>query len=164
MNVRAAPLIVLCLVLAFIAVLPWAYTIGARLYGEIQPGAGSDDDAVVAPPQLPKLLMPARLQEYSQTVSRPLFVASRRPSHMASAPAAAQPGQKLLLDRYPVIGVVVAGERRIVLIRTGQSDKVVRLQQGEKLDGWSIAEIAYGRIVLEKAGAEETFLLHGKRE
>ncbi|HBF97972.1 MAG TPA: hypothetical protein DDW95_05440 [Alphaproteobacteria bacterium] len=164
MNVRAAPLIFLCLVLAVLAVLPWGYAIGTRLYGEIQPDAGLDDDTVVERVQLPTLLMPARLQDYSQTVSRPLFVASRRPSSTLNAPVTAQPGQKLLLERYPVVGVVVAGERRIVLIRTGQSDKVVRLQQGEMLDGWSITEIAHGRIVLEKAGAEEIFLLHGKRE
>ena len=164
MNVRAAPLIILCLVFAVLAVLPWGYAIGTRLYGEIQADAGLDDDTVVERVQLPTLLMPARLQDYSQTVSRPLFVASRRPSSTVNAPVAAQPGQKLLLERYPVVGVVVAGDRRIVLIRTGQSDKVVRLQQGEMLDGWSITEIAHGRIVLEKAGAEEIFLLHGKRE
>ena len=90
MNVRAAPLIVLCLVLAVLAVLPWGYAIGTRLYGEIQPDAGSDDDAVVERAQLPTLLMPARVQDYSQTVSRPLFIASRRPPSMASASAAAR--------------------------------------------------------------------------
>lgn len=165
MKVRAAPLVILCLLLALIAVFPWGYAVGIRLYDQIQPETVREEDMPDTRQQVPTLLMPARLQDYPQTLSRPLFVASRRPASRAGAPlAAAQPGQRLLLDRYPVLGVVVAGERRIILIRTGQSDKVERLQQGDVLDGWSISEIAPGQIVLEKAGAEEIFLLRGKRE
>lgn len=165
MRVRAAPLILLCLLFALIAVFPWGYAVGIRLYGEIQPETLRADVAHDARRQVPTLLMPARLQDYPQTLSRPLFVASRRPASVAGGlPAAAQPGQRLLLDRYPVLGVVVAGERRIILIRKGQSDKVERLQQGDVLDGFSISEIAPGKITLEKAGAEEIFLLHDKQE
>ena len=76
MNVRAAPLIFLCLVLAVLAVLPWGYAIGTRLYGEIQPDAGLDDDTVVERVQLPTLLIP---QDTAQAT--------------ASAPAGQQPGR-----------------------------------------------------------------------
>ncbi len=165
MRVRAAPLILLCLLFALIAVFPWGYAVGVRLYERIQPEAAGMGEVPETRQQVPTLLMPARLQDYPQTLSRPLFVASRRPASGAGAPpVAAQPGQRLLLDRYPVLGVVVAGERRIILIRTGRSDKVERLQQGDVLDGWSISQIAPGQITLEKAGAEEIFLLHDKRE
>lgn len=53
---------------------------------------------------------------------------------------------------YPVVGVVIAGEQRLVLIRKAAGDTVSRIAQGAELDGWTLTEVSRERLVLEKAG------------
>lgn len=94
---------------------------------------------------------PGPLDGYGQAIQRPVFVASRRP---AAAPAAnpGHSGEVLLLERYPVVGVVIAGQQRLVLIRKAAGDKVSRIEQGAELDGWTLTEVSRERLVLEKDG------------
>ena len=58
----------------------------------------------------------------------------------------------MLLGIYPVVGVVIAGQQRLVLIRKAAGDTVSRIAQGAELDGWTLTEVSRARLVLEKAG------------
>ncbi len=97
---------------------------------------------------------PGPLAAYDEIIQRPVFVASRRP---ALVPAAnmGQTGELLLLDRYPVVGVVIAGEQRLVLIRKAAGDTVSRIEQGAELDGWTLTEVSRERLVLEMGGSRK---------
>lgn len=91
---------------------------------------------------------PARLESYTEFVSRPVFVASRRPAGLAPNPNR-KAGEKLLLDRYPIVGVVINGQQRVILIRKAAGDTVSRIEQGAVLDGWTLTEVTRERLVLE---------------
>lgn len=98
---------------------------------------------------------PAPLDTYTEILRRPLFLAARR---LAEADRSAT-NQPRLLGRYVVAGVVIAGERRIVLLRQAEGDKVSRYEQGAELDGWTLAEVSRQRLVLEKTGQRQEFSL-----
>ncbi len=139
---------VVCVVLGIAAIAPWL----DREPREIAPAASDSPESLV----IAGFNDPAPLDSYIETLRRPLFQASRRP---VDEVAKTTTGAPLLLGRYQVAGVVIAGERRIVLIRKGAGDKVSRITQGADLDGWTLAEVTRQHLVLEKAGQRQEFVL-----
>ncbi len=126
-----------------IAIIPWLR----------DPMATGDSQDIVAtgPQTQPGFNDPGPLAAYDDIIRRPVFVSSRRP---VATPALkhGQTGEVLLLDRYPVVGVVIAGQQRLVLIRKAAGDTVSRIEQGAELDGWTLTEVSRERLVLEKSG------------
>lgn len=138
-----------CVMLAGVAVLPW-------LRDPMATDLAVRTETSTEQAQ-PDFNLPAPLDANPDVIRRPIFVASRRlPEAEAIAGA---PGETLLLERYPVIGVVVAGDRRLVLIRKAAGDTVSRLEQGAQLDGWTLTEVSRTRLVLEKDGARKEVIL-----
>lgn len=136
--------------LAGAALAPWLYeTTGAGVqFSPSQP----------VKPAPPDFNDPGPLEAYNGILERPVFLASRRPGPPLEN-TRRQPGEVLLLDRYPVVGVVVAGEKRMVLIRQGPEAAIRRIEQGSVLDGWTLSEVTRERLVLEMAGnRKEVFL------
>lgn len=140
----------LCGLLGAIAVLPWL----------IDPMPGQAGPEIAAPaPQTPiDFNDPGPLESYDEIIQRPVFVASRRPL-AAPVPPTGQTGETLLLERYPVVGVVIAGQKRLVLIRKAAGDTVSRIEQGAALDGWILTEVSRERLVLEKDGTRKEVTL-----
>ncbi|MEQ1890632.1 MAG: hypothetical protein ABL951_15870 [Alphaproteobacteria bacterium] len=136
-------LLAACLLLAGIAIAPWLRT-PAAAPDSVQTGAAS-------PLRQFELNDPGPLDGYGQAIQRPVFVASRRPA-VAPAANSSRSGEVLLLERYPVVGVVIAGPQRLVLIRKAAGDTVSRIKQGAELDGWTLTEVSRERLVLEKDG------------
>lgn len=134
-------LLLACVLLLGAAIAPWLYDPVVRSAPAI---------AALAPPAAPDFNDPGPLETYDEIVNRPVFVASRRQAAAQPAPAAS--GEVLLLDRYPVVGVVIAGDQRLVLIRKAAGDTVSRIAQGEELDGWTLTEVSRDRLVMEMAG------------
>lgn len=144
-------LLIMAVLLAGLAIMPW-------LRDPV-----STDNGPQSPTHTPQARSnfndPAPLAQYDEIIQRPVFVASRRPAAAPAATSPGKPGEVLLLDLYPVVGVVVAGEQRLVLIRKATGDTVSRIAQGEELDGWTLTEVSRERLVLEKAGnRKEVFL------
>ena len=106
---------------------------------------------------------PAPLESYTEFVSRPVFVASRRPTGLAPNPNR-KAGEKLLLDRYPIVGVVINGQQRVVLIRKAAGDTVSRIEQGAALDGWTLTEVTRERLVLEMGANRKEIPLQNNSE
>lgn len=142
-------LLFLCVLFLGLAALPWLQN--------PMPDAPQPQPATAA--QTPAdFNNPGPLADYDEITRRPVFVASRRPP-LAVQPQASTNGEVLLLDRYPVIGVVIAGGRGIVLIRKAAGDTVSRIEQGAEIDGWTLREVSRERLVLEMAGSRKEVIL-----
>lgn len=93
--------------------------------------------------------MPPPLDNYSEMVERPLFWASRRPPAAAaeSAPETVAENEPVSPPQgYRLTGVVISEGQPLALLSKGQD--VLRLREGEALDGWEIAEITPREIIL----------------
>ncbi len=139
-----------CFLLLGIAIFPW-------WRGPV-PVEPVPVDPGIAAQELYDFHMPAPIEAYQDILDRPVFVATRRMAAFP-APVPRQTNEVLLLDRYPVVGVVVAGEQRLVLIRRAAGDTVSRIEQGADLDGWTLTEVSRARLVMEKAGERKEISL-----
>lgn len=101
------------------------------------------------------------LGSYDSIAERPLFVAGRRPPSeepeevVEETPVAVSlspPGLSLL-------GVLITPEGSMALVRTQKPPEVKRLRVGDLVDGWQLAEIDPGRIVMSQGEQKEDFLL-----
>ena len=102
---------------------------------------------------------PASLAQLSQTTSRPLFFANRRPPDKtqpatavksAVAPQAAPAGP---LDQFQLVGIMRIGQKnRRALIRTAADGQGVWIGVGEHIRGWQVKEIGDDRAVFEANG------------
>ncbi|MSP42070.1 MAG: hypothetical protein EXR08_01670 [Alphaproteobacteria bacterium] len=152
MNIRRL-LQMACILLTGMIILPWLRDPGAGEATPLNPGMNSESPR--------DFNFPGPIETYRDILDRPVFVAARRmPADAASFPH--QPNEVVLLDRYPVVGVVVAGDQRLVLIRKSAGDTVSRIEQGAELDGWTLTEVSRARLVLEKAGQRKEISLHNK--
>ncbi len=136
-------LLIVCLLLFAASLLPWL-----RDSAAVDTGSQT---AATGPQAPPGFNDPAPLASYDEIIERPVFVASRRPV-MAPSSRPGQPGEVMLLERYPVVGVIISGQQRLVLIRKAAGDTVSRIEQGAELDGWKLTEVSRERLVLEMAG------------
>lgn len=144
--IRRQVLVVTSVLLTGIAIIPWLRDPIAAA-DSIEIGVRSSQTQI-------NFHDPGPLETYEEIIRRPVFVATRRPS-AAPASNSGAPGEILLLDRYPVIGVVIAGEQRMLLIRMPADDTVSRIKQGAVLDGWTLTEVTRERLVLEMAGSRK---------
>ena len=113
------------------------------------------------------------LNDINETVSRPLFMPSRRP---APPP---QNDEKTSLTQTPpppppaasanatppanlrLIGTMKSGDtQRKALIQVENSQSATWLDVGADAGGWRVSEIAEDHVVVEAAGARSTLLLH----
>ncbi len=143
----------IAVLLAGLAVAPWLQTTQA---------VDAKPESVAAPPA-PEFNFndPGPLESYDALIQRPVFIASRRPV-VAPDIRSGGAGEVLLLDRYPVVGVIIAGAQRLVLIRKAAGDTVSRIEQGTDLDGWTLTEVSQARLVLEKAGSRKAVSLQNR--
>ncbi|HSV28131.1 MAG TPA: hypothetical protein VLL76_01195, partial [Candidatus Omnitrophota bacterium] len=110
----------------------------------------ADDPPVeVAASRLPPLppaptWQPPPIDSFAEMVERPLFTPSRRPP--ARKVEAAMP---LKTPEGRLVGVVVGNGAKVALIEeTGGTKAIRRLKEGQSFDGWMVADIAPGRVLL----------------
>jgi len=135
----AAVLLAIALVLEFIFARP-----AIDLGGGRKPSAG---DAKL----LPALAAVAPEQAYPETAARPLFTPTRRPAPEPAAQqqAAFQPGQFILL------GVTMAGDNRIAMLREKSSGRIYRIARGGEINGIKLAAIERDTVTLAMGGQQE---------
>lgn len=145
-------------------------------------GGGEGDLAARRParpflvPSVADLALPP-VETFSETLTRPLFTATRRPpSPLAAlhgqqgAPAPAPTpertgpkGEKLLLGTYLLNGVVVAGPQKLVMLKHMGSGKSLRVAEGEILDDWTVATITSDQVTLRRGDREEKVSLRERK-
>lgn len=100
----------------------------------------------------------APAHDFSAIVERPLFNKSRRPEtdEQPLAEAAIVTARPDLLLRGTV---VVNGGRHVALMQVPGSNSIVRVVEGQAIEGWTVRRVESQRIVLEQRGGTVEFSL-----
>ena len=149
-----ALLLLLCLVLG--------YAVYMELRsGPDEPGDLTVTEAAVAPkpaavpPAEPAFTLPP-LEEFSETVARPLFLPSRRPL----APADDAPAEAgVVRNLFTLMGVIISTDERMALVKRRKSGEILRLIEGQRVDGWLVEAIMPDRVTLSQGEATEEMVL-----
>ena len=104
--------------------------------------------AVTVPPLQP--FEPLPLTHYAEIVERPVFIDTRRPEEDELTAPTAPPEPDQPLD---LIGVLLVPGAATALLRpTEPNAKVLRVAQGEMVEGWRLQSVSANRVVLQKNG------------
>ena len=149
----AWPLFILCLALGswvYWALAedeePWLPSSAAD--GQTAPALEPRDDAGFALPEL---------DELSETVERPLFLASRRP---IEAPAPEEPPDQSLGEPPAALrGVMISSAERSVLLQFPNRADAVWVAEGATLAGWTVETVEPNQVTLRQGSETRTLLL-----
>ena len=84
------------------------------------------------------------LERYASVTERPLFIEDRRPQDddEEEAPAQPTPPPNRAPPRVNLTGIVQVGEVMYALVlRPGNKDGMLKLRQGEQVEGWTVQQI-----------------------
>jgi general secretion pathway protein N len=161
---RAIPIVLWAVAAMLLGATVWPF-LAALPAGDGAPAASRRASQPFLAPSAADLALPP-LETFSETLSRPLFLATRRPPSPLAAlqgqpGPAPQPektgpkGEKLVLGTYLLSGIVVSTDQKIVLLKHVTSGKSLRLAEGETLDDWKIATVAPEYVILRRGDREE---------
>jgi hypothetical protein len=98
------------------------------------------------------------LNSLRDTVARPVFEKSRRPVEPirkveapTPPPAAQRPPDQAALT---LLGVLKSEGKAVALLKRNQTGQNVRAEEGDTIDGWTVKQIDYQRVVLSQGGRE----------
>lgn len=112
------------------------------------PGRPAAAPATVTVP-LRESFRPPAAARYAEINARPLFVEARRPEQ--DVPLLPPPAPESVERPLDLIGVVLLPGRAAALLRPQDpKEKVVRIRQGEQIDGWRLDAVRADRVVLRK--------------
>lgn len=159
------PLLLLCVLLGYVVYIQAQATL--PLPPEPRVTAAPVGDAA-EPPVEPEFSMPP-LENFAETLARPLFMNTRRPPEPGAEPVALEPVSKPeppkptpKLVGVELSGIVITSASRVALIRSGRGREVVRVTEGEEIDGWTVETIDPDRVVLRQDDAFEELTLKDK--
>ena len=89
-------------------------------------------------------------QAYSEISERPLFSPNRRPVPRHTAPEAIG-----AVSSFVFAGSVISKTERVALVQHGHPGKLVRLREGDQLEGWTVVSIDADRVVIEHGSERE---------
>jgi len=128
-----------------------------------------DEPAVAAAPLAPALALgdePALamppIEHFSETVTRPLFMSTRRPAEPGAPvepPPRAARSSPLALE---LSGIVISPRERIALLVRARSGEVIRVSEGELVEDWMVRSIQPDRVILEQNGTQRELKLEDK--
>jgi type II secretory pathway component PulC len=109
------------------------------------------DMAAVEQGQAAAYSMPDR-RSLAVILERPVFTQTRRPIGVAGG------GAQEAVD-FSLSGVVISGNVRSALVRSGDSGTVQQFKVGDTIGGWTLVEVAADRVVVRRDALEaEVFL------
>ncbi len=138
--------------------------LGYAVYAELGSGPADPADLTVtkvAPePAAVPLAEPAftlpPLGDFSETVARPLFLPSRRPL----APAEDAPAEAgVVRNLFTLMGVIISADERMALVKRRKTGEVLRLIEGQRVDGWLVEAIMPDRLALSHGAETEEVVL-----
>lgn len=106
-------------------------------------------------PLLPEFVLPPLEQGYPEIVNRPLFVVTRRPA----PPAPAQSKSAMQKEQFILLGVTIAGDIRIALLKEKSSGKTHRVKKGGMVNGIMLKEVETGKVTLTQLDDSEELTL-----
>ena len=121
----------------------------------LNPDADTGGASVVAFVPPAGFSLPPR-SKFSEFIERPLFLSERRPFIYPLDVEVAVPSKPLQLL---LTGVIISSEERAALMeRPGRPD-VLRVTEGEVIDGWKVSSISPNQVVLHNGEVEEILAL-----
>ena len=142
--------------------------LGAIVATEIREGIPSADRAVAAASkQNPQAAPAARafrpllppLESLSETTSRPLFLAARRPPEGEAAPEPEAPLLDGLDPSFSISAILITDGEHTVLMEHPETGTLSRLKEGEVVAGWTLERVAPDRAVFTKDGQTKEAIL-----
>jgi hypothetical protein len=121
----------------------------------LQVGAGSEivstrqGGPLVQEAPVPRFALADR-ETFSETLTRPLFMANRQPPAIAAtesnepASRAAKPEP----NRYALSAIIIVDDERVALLTDTATGGLSRVKEGESVPGWQVAEIREESAVL----------------
>ena len=154
---RRYPLISALAVLAAVLVVVLGLEIasGAKL-AESVAGRGAPPAAPVTAKLLPAIASVNPDQEYAETGNRPLFISTRRPAPSAVSPATVAAMAK---GQFTLTGVTIVGPLKIALLREKSSGRVIRVEEGNDVNGIKVAQVDAEQVKLTQGGDQEVVQL-----
>jgi hypothetical protein len=129
--------------------------------------ARQDGNGIVprrAAPAEAKLLPPLAAnppeQAYPETTARPLFTPTRR---LAPEPATAQQQPAFVRGQFVLLGVTIARDTRIALLREKSTGRIVRVSRGGQVNGITLATVEPESVTLSMGGEQEQLPLTVQR-
>ncbi len=121
--------------------------------------------AAVEPAKIPALpaaeafSMPP-IEDFGETLDRPLFSKIRRPPPEPDAPAE-EPKKKQTV-KVRLAGVVISPQERVALVQEPRAREITRLRVGQEIEGWVLEAILADRIVLRFGELREEVKIAGE--
>lgn len=89
------------------------------------------------------------VESYGEVTRRPLFSSTRQP-----APPEAQEGSGKA-GSLALVGIIIGDDGRTALIEHGQPAALVRLKEGQTIEGWTLKTILPDRVTLLGGGSQQ---------
>ncbi len=122
--------------------------------------------AAVEPAKIPALpaaqafQMPP-IEDFGETLDRPLFSKIRRPPAPEPDAPAEKPGKKQTV-KVRLAGVVISPKERVALVQGPRGRDITRLREGQEIEGWVLESILADRIVLRFGELREEVKIEGE--
>lgn len=126
--------------------------LGAAIPGQ-PPASANAGEAKLLPP----IVLAAPEQVYPEMAARPLFTPTRRPAPAVVAQSAVVRGQ------FTLLGVTVAGDTRIAMLREKASGRLHRVERGGEVNGIKVTQIERDNVTLGQGDDKEVLTLQVQR-
>ncbi|MBU0592634.1 MAG: hypothetical protein KKH74_02745 [Gammaproteobacteria bacterium] len=147
--------VALSLLLAGTIAYEWQW--GERFRQELTKLRKPDAKAVFAA-LLPEFALLPREAAYNETLTRPIFIPSRRGS-----PTSSTGGQQMKKGQFVLSGVIIVPGQRLALLRDVTTGKSERVEQGNEIRGMQAERVDAGAIVLKQGNETEELVLMVQR-
>ncbi len=124
-----------------------------------------DADAAPTPPAAAVVDTPEALTElppidvFSETVARPLFMATRRPPEPEEVESVAETVAGIERNLFNLLGVVISEDERVALVTRRRGGDFLRLVVGQRIDGWLVVTIKPDSMTLSRDDETEVLKL-----
>ena len=129
-------------------------------------GPTTIETAAVKPAKIPALpaaqtfQMPP-IEDFGETLDRPLFSKIRRPPPPEPDAPAEKPEKKQTV-KVRLAGVVISPKERVALVQKPRTREITRLREGQEIEGWVLESILADRIVLRFGEVREEVKIEGE--
>ena len=116
----------------------------------------------------------AAVPAYAVIAARPVFSMTRRPPEPrpvvvqpAPAPVPVAPAAlrepPVKTGQFKLVGVVIMNGEKRALVRNGREEELLRVAEGDEIDGWAVERIEPDTIRLMKRGVVDVVLLYDNK-
>ncbi len=122
--------------------------------------------AAIEPAKIPALpvvqeFQMAPIEDFGETLDRPLFSKIRRPPPPEPDAPAPEP-EKAQKVKVRLAGVVISPRERVALVQEPRAREITRLRVGQEIEGWVLEEILADRIILRFGELREEVKIAGE--